>query len=469
MGKFDRIYAILPIWAQNLAVSAYGAYWYWLRFGPGFKQDVQAYKQRESFKEIEWKNWQEERLRQITHLAAEQVPYYQQTWSKSEKAAAKAGHIADLPLLEKEPLRTDPRQFLRRDRQAERQLVFHTSGSTGTPIATYWTPRELRNSMALREVRSANWAGVSFRMPRATFSGRLVEPDPDSKGPYHRFNQVERQVYFSAFHLKPETTKAYIEALYKHNVQWLTGYAVSLYTLARFIIDQKLEVPPLEAITTTSEKVSPEMRQVMEKAYNCQVFEEYSTVENIFFAQDCPHGRMHVSPDAGLIEILRPDGTPCDPGETGEVVATGFIRTLQPLIRFRIGDLASWSPEFCPCGRQMPVIQEVLGRLEDMVISPDGRQMVRFHAIFVDQKAIREGQIVQEALDHIRVIIVPEVNFSNADNQNIIERVQQRLGANVQVSVELVDQIPRTAAGKFRAVICNLPEEVKARLRQVTP
>lgn len=465
MGKLDHIYASLPIWAQNLSVSAYGAYWYWLRFGPGFRQDVLAYQQRESFSEVEWKKWQDERLRQLTSLAAERVPYYQQTWSKSEKAAAKAGQIADLPLLEKEPLRADPRQFLQRDVQNSKKLVFHTSGSTGTPIATYWTPRELRNSMALREVRSAHWADVSFKHPRATFSGRMVEPKPDSRGPFYRYNLAEKQVYFSAFHLRPDSARYYVKALHTHHVKWLTGYAVSLYTLARFIIDQNLEVPPLKAITTTSEKVSTEMRQVMEKAYHCQVFEEYSTVENIFFAQDCPHGRMHVSPDAGLIEILRPDGTLCDPGETGEVVATGFIRTLQPLIRFRIGDLASWSAETCPCGRQMPVIQEVLGRIEDLIISTDGRKMVRFHGIFVDQKSIREGQIVQEALDSIRVRIVPANNFTSEDYHEVIRRVQQRLGANVQVFVDLVDEIPRTAAGKFQAVICNLPSDLKARFR----
>lgn len=466
MGKLDHIYASLPIWAQNISVSAYGAYWYWLRFGPGFLQDVLSYQQRESFSEVDWKKWQEERLRQLTRLAAERVPYYQQTWTKSEKEAAKAGQLADLPLLEKEPLRADPRQFLQRDMQNGKHLVFHTSGSTGTPIDTYWTPRELRNSMALREVRSAHWAGVSFRMPRATFSGRLVEPDPNSEGPYHRFNLVEKQVYFSAFHLKPETAKNYIQALYTHQVQWLTGYAASWYTLARLIIEQDLQVPPIQAVITTSEKVTPEMRQVMEKAYHCQVFEEYSTVENIFFAQDCSYGRMHVSPDAGLIEILRPDGTPCETGELGEVVATGFIRTLQPLIRFRIGDMASWSAEACPCGRQMPVIQEVAGRIEDLIVTPDGRQTVRFHGVFVDQKAIREGQIIQEALDQIRVLVVPAREFSPSDHQEVIHRVQQRLGENIKVSVDLVEQIPRTDAGKFRAVICNLPEEVKARLRR---
>ena len=88
---------------------------------------------------------------------------------------------------------------------------------------------------AVREARSASWAGVSFREARATFSGRMVVPDPHSKGPFHRFNRAENQVYFSPFHLRPENATAYLEALERHQVRWMTGYAVSYYLLARFI------------------------------------------------------------------------------------------------------------------------------------------------------------------------------------------------------------------------------------------
>jgi phenylacetate-CoA ligase len=337
-----------------------------------------------------------------------------------------------------------------------RRLVFHTSGSTGTPIASIWTARELRNSVALREVRSANWAGASFRQPRATFSGRMVEPDPESTGPFYRFNLVERQVYFSAFHLRADTAALYVEALHKHGIQWLTGYAVSYYLLAKFILERQLKVPPLKAVVTTSEKVSRYMRETMELAYGCRVFEEYSTVENAAFASECPHGRLHVSEDAGIIEILRSDGTPCEPGEPGEVVATCLMRDLQPVVRFRLGDMAVWAAEPCPCGLPMPVLKEIVGRIEDVVIGQDGRRLVRFHGVFADQPHVREGQILQEALNMIRVKVVPAHGFGPADTQDIIRRVQQRVGPEIKVVVEQVKHIPRTAAGNFQAVVSLL-------------
>jgi phenylacetate-CoA ligase len=165
---------------------------------------------------------------------------------------------------------------------------------------------------------------------------------------------------------------------------------------------------------------------------------------------------LHVSPDVGIVEILRPDGSPCDPGEVGEVVTTCLMRSYQIFIRYRLGDLAAWDPVPCPCGREMPVIKEVVGRLEDVVVGPDGRQMVRFHGIFVNQLHVIEGQIIQEALDLIRVKVVPTEGFDQLDEIDIKKRIEQRLGESVKVIVETVSEIPRTKAGKFKAVISNL-------------
>jgi phenylacetate-CoA ligase len=85
--------------------------------------------------------------------------------------------------------------------------------------------------------------------------------------------------------------------------------------------------------------------------------------------------------------------------------------------------------------------------------------MVRFHGIFVGQPHIREGQIIQEKLDLIRVKIVPSGGFGEADIRDVIQRVQNRLGPSVRVNVEPVSSIPRSSRGKFQAVISMLPRQ----------
>lgn len=456
MGKTDRLYQRSPLWLQNGMVSLYGAWWHWLRFGGDYSRYKEEIRQREFFTSSQWQEFQQAKLIDLLQLCVDEVPYYKNNWSQSQKEYALDGKLAKLPLLEKQALRGFESSFCRQDAGGLFKQTFFTSGMTGTPISTTFTVSELRESMAFREVRSANWAGVSFAQPRATFSGRMVEPDPEEMQHVYRYNVAEKQVYFSAFHLGPATARSYVEALKKYKVVWLTGYAVSYYLLARYILDQQIEVPPLKAVITTSEKLTDQMRSVMEEAYRCKVYEEYSTVESALFASECEHGRLHVSPDVGIVEILRPDGTPCEPGEVGEVVATCLFRSFQPLIRFRLGDLAAWDPEPCPCGREMPVIKEVVGRIEDLVTGPDGRQLVRFHGIFTDQPNIIEGQIIQETLSDFVVRLVPTPDFSEIDEANVRQRMQQRLGADVNITIEKVVSIPRTGSGKFQAVISKV-------------
>jgi phenylacetate-CoA ligase len=104
----------------------------------------------------------------------------------------------------------------------------------------------------------------------------------------------------------------------------------------------------------------------------------------------------------------------------------------------------------------MPVIKEVVGRIEDVVTGPDGRQLVRFHGIFTDQPNIVEGQIIQETLTDFIVKVVPTENFTENDEQDLRQRMVQRLGKDVNVTVQKVGLILRTKAGKFQAVISKV-------------
>ena len=59
------IYQRLPLWAQHGAVSTYGAYWRWLRFGPGFDGYLNEYLKRDRFSVSEWRSWQKARLAEL--------------------------------------------------------------------------------------------------------------------------------------------------------------------------------------------------------------------------------------------------------------------------------------------------------------------------------------------------------------------------------------------------------------------
>ncbi len=462
MGRADAAYARMPVALQHAAVTAFGARWYRLRFGPGYAEAVRAFASRDRLDPTEWQRWQRRAVAAVLSAAADRVPGYRDRWDGATRAAARRGELAALPLLAKDAMRADPTAFLDPARLPPRigavggPLVFPTSGSSGTPVRTYWTPAELRASMAVREVRSAAWAGVSFRQPRATFSGRIVVPDPDSAGPFYRWNAVEHQAYLSTFHLRAANAAGYADALRRHRIVWGTGYAQSFARLGRYLLDAGGPRPALAAVVATSEKLSEEHRATIAEAFSCVVREEYSSIENAVFASECEAGSLHVSPDVGVVEILRADGSAADAGEVGEVVVTGLLRRLQPLIRYRIGDLAAWSADPCACGRAMPVLAEVVGRVEDVLVGPDGRRVTRFHGVFYEVPGLVEAQIVQHTTTRFEVRVVATPAFGAAGVALIEARMVERLGSAAVVEVVVVPDIARTPAGKFQAVVSEL-------------
>ena len=456
----DRMYVASPVWLQHLSVSAYGIIWKRRRHGGRFQEAVREFISRENYSPAEWHRYQTEQLRRLLVHAATFVPHYQEGFRARGIAIQdleqfELDDLSKLPFLEKQTVRQNPDQFMASNVNQRRLHTYDTSGTTGTPLAIKFSSAMHQTWSAAYEVRCRRWAGVNYKMSRAMIGGRIVVPKAQSKPPFWRYNLAERQLYMSAFHISPSNAPHYVEALDRFRPDYLVGYASSHFFLARMICEMGLRTHQPKAVLTSSEKLTPEMRSTIEQAYRCSVFDAYSGVEACSLASECEYHRLHISPDVGIIELIDENGRPVPLGQPGEIVATGLLNFNQPLIRYRTGDWAVLSNDPCPCGRQMPVFQELIGRLEDTVIGPDGREMVRFHGIFVGLPHIREGQVIQETRSQFRLRLVVDPYFSDEDRRIIYRRFEERLGP-VDLSFEFVDRIERTEHGKYRAVISRV-------------
>jgi phenylacetate-CoA ligase len=466
MGSpLEILYPLVPVWAQNLGISLYGVGWRRERLGGRFEEYVDAFREREKWQEEQFQNHLDTQLRKVVQGAFLEVPYYAKAW---RSAGITAKILADLtvvslerlPITPKAALRAQPGEFVSRAFAGQRLHRYHSSGTTGTPITAICTSDGHRRFTAAREARSFGWAGTSLRKPRSMIGGRMILPKGCSGPPFHRYNWAEKQVYFSAYHISPENASHYISALNRHRPRVFTGYAYSHYLLAKMMLAQGLvlDYEP-DALVLSSEKLTPEMKSVLRSAFRARPYEEYGCVENCVLATECEHGRLHVSPDFGILEIVDFHGRPVPPGVEGRILCTSLLNEAQPLIRYEIGDLGIWSAENCPCGRKhLPVLEQIVGRLEDLVKGPDGRQMVRFHGIFVNLAPVIEGQVIQEALGRFTVKLVVTSEFGDREEQTIRKRFEERLG-KVQVTIQKVREIPRTERGKFRAVVSHLKSD----------
>ena len=459
----QKVYPHVPVWAQNAGISLYGLSYRSERLGGLFETYVRGFRERDRISPDLFRAYLTDRLRAILRHAALHAPYYGPVWAAAGIDSQTLERITlddlhRLPSTPKEALRADPDQFV--VSPAERRGRLHrnqSSGSTGTPVTCIWSADDRRRFTAGRDVRSFGWAGVSVRSSRSMIGGRLVVPRAAADPPFHRYNWVEKQLYFSAFHISPANAPSYVAALNSHQPVVLTGYASSYSLLAGLMLDQGLTLTYRpRAIVLTSERLTAGMRACIEQAFGARAYEEYGAVENCGLATECEHGSLHVNPDFGIVEIVDDDGRPVGPGQEGRILCTGLLNWTQPLVRYEIGDSGVWSGEPCRCGRDhLPVLREIVGRLEDLVVGPDGRRMVRFHWVFLDLPHVIEGQIVQETPERFRVRVVATDWFNAADEETIRRRFFDRLGP-VRVDIERVPAIERTARGKFKAVVSQV-------------
>lgn len=463
MYKFiNKLYFKLPVLLQNLFITIYGFTWKNKRFGGVFEAEKKLFLSREFYCTEEWEKYQVLKLRELLIHSILNVPYYSKLFKENGITVENIkqfnlSQLGSIPYLEKNTLRMEGKSSLLSNTIDKNGEFFASSGSTGTPTQIYFSRKFHQTWSAVFETRIRWWAGVNNKTPRGTIGGRRVLPEGDGKRPFFRYNFFEKQTYFSAYHISKNNADNYLKGIVDNKVDYMTGYAMSNYFLARFIEESNLKAPKLKAVITSSEKLTKEMRDTFRRVYNCETYDSYSGVEACGLISQCEKGNLHMSPDVAIIEIIKEDGTYAKPGESGEAVCTGLLNYDQPLIRYRIGDVLTLSTnQNCDCGRSMPIIEEIVGRIEDTVIGADGREMVRFHGIFINIPSIVEGQIIQFELRKFEINVVVFEPLKVEEKELIIQRMISQLGGSIEVEISEVREIPRNANGKFKAVISHV-------------
>jgi phenylacetate-CoA ligase len=406
------------------------------------------------FDATELARYQQARLAQLLRHAHRSVAYYRE---RGDLAALADGErliegVRALPLLSKDEVRRANTALISSTSPLP-LFKGSTSGTTGMPLTV---PQDInaicRENAFIR--RQMIWAGWKPGEPRAWIRGDMVVPIDQSVGAFWRMNRAENNLMMSSYHLSEDNAAGYIAALQKFSPRLVHAYPSSIAFLANWLQahSRRYEGEHLKGIITSSETLLPEQKQLIESAFGCRVFDWYGQFERVAAIGTCEHGTLHVLSDYSLVELL-----PATDGQH-EIVGTGFNNEAMPLIRYRTGDFVVAEPQVsaCPCGRTFPVVQRLVGRQDAYVTLPDGRKVGRLDHIFKNVRGLYESQIYQPCIDRVQLRIVPTPEFDEAEERRLIEGARRRLGAEMRIEVQRVDHIPRTATGKFLAVISDV-------------
>ncbi len=339
--------------------------------------------------------------------------------------------------------------------------VISSSGSTGRPIQAVIT-----------RVRQQFWEAFTLRehlWQRRDVTGKLasIRAFPTGKAVYPRGLQAANWggALAAVYRTGPAAGLSVVSSveeqaawLVRQNPDYLLTFPSALRALALYCRDQGIALPRLRQARCISEVLPPETRAAVREAWGVEIADAYSANEIGYMALQCPdHETLHVQAEGVFLEILRDDGTPCEAGETGRVVVTGLHNFAMPLIRYEIGDYAEVGPP-CPCGRGLPVIKRVLGRVRNMLRLPGGGEVWPLigEPSYVEIPAIRQYQIVQKSLELLEMRLVSERPLTPDEEARLREIVLNRLGHRFEIALTYHENIPRSAGGKFEDFKCEI-------------
>ncbi len=458
------LYNKSPVFIQNSLISLYGLYWKNRRFGGVFNEKLKLFKKRENYSKQKWHDYQTSELRKLLIHAFTTVPYYNKVYKKhgfklSDFKKFELHDLNKLPYLEKNTLRELGTTNLLSSKK-RKGVFFASSGSTGTPTKTYFSKYFHQTYSALYEARVRHWAGLDYKISRGMIGGRRIIKSAGINPPFYRYNAAEKQVYFSAYHIAEKTANNYLKGIKDYKLQYMVGYAMSNYFLADFFERLNFDVPKLKAIITSSEKLTPKMRDTFERVYGCKTYDSYSAVEACGLISENKYGELIFSPDSGILEVIGDNNNDVPLDQSGEIIATGLLNFDQPLIRYRIGDSIKLAKnQVSKAGVNMPIIKEIAGRIEDVIFGKNGQKMVRFHGLFINLKDLKLAQLIQHDIDNIEIKLVIDKKFDKNQEKIIYNRLISQIGkSNVYFTYQ--SEIPLNANGKFRAVISKLPKNI---------
>lgn len=402
-----------------------------------------------------------DKLRSLLSHCQQNVPYYRKLFRHvgfNANESFKDSEFRKISRLTKKII-NENRELLKAKTSTVRDLVKNsTSGSTGENLYFYQDKNAMLNRQAV-VWRNYAWVDCLYADRQAYLWGAPFDINKSRSffGRLHAF--FNRSITLSSYDLSEESMRQYAKKLNKHKPKLFVSYPSPLATFAKFLLENDIKIPSIQSIITSAETLYSWQRSIIEKAFECSIYDRYGTREFGNIAHECnKHEGYHINLERFYIEILNEKGFPAKPKETGEIIITDLDNYGFPFIRYRIEDLAVPSNQLCSCGRGLPLIEKIEGRSFDIITAPNGNKIAgTFWTLTLRAiPGIDSFQIEQTSLNKLIVKIVPTSSYSKSAEQQLLEKISEKCGNEMEIRFVYTDKIPLTKSGKMRFVISAL-------------
>ncbi len=371
--------------------------------------------------------------------------------------------ITDLPILTKEELRKNIAHAY--TIKTSDGIVSKTGGTTGKSLEVIFTHDNMQERFAMLD-DFRNRFGYQLGKRTAWFSGKNLLTERDiSRRRFWKTDHLHKVRYYSTFHIKDNYLQYYIDDLIKYRPEYFVGFPSTILEIAKYGVKQQIDFPAnvVKAIFPTAETLTEEMYEVIEGFFKTKMYNQYASSEGAPFIFECENGNLHLELQSGIFEVLNDDD---QPSQSGRLVVTSFTTEGTPLIRYDIGDSITLEDveKVCPCGNNNPMVREILGRIDDYIYSPQNGKinLGNISNTLKDTHGIIKFQAVQDELNCVVVKVVKDdCDFTKVTEKQFIQNWRDRIGDQMTLELEFVEDIPTEKSGKFRMVKNNVKSLIK--------
>jgi phenylacetate-CoA ligase len=413
--------------------------------------------------EKELLNVQWQRLTELLRFSWDNNDFYRRRFQKAGLTPDSIRSPLDfrrLDMLTKEEIRSNSSSMISQGFRVEDLHKFKTGGSTGKALDIYITEECscLRNACTLRHDL---WSGWKRGEPVAAIWGNPYFPRT-IKEKLRNFIFLPPTIYLDTMDVSSDSITKFVEQWRRVMPTLIFGHAHSIFILAQSL--EKIGATDLhpKGIISTSMMLLPHERRKIEEVFSVAVTDRYGCEEVSLIGCECEkHEGMHLNVEHLFIEFLNNEGVPVAPGQPGKIVVTDLMNRAMPLIRYQVDDVGVPSDRKCSCGRGLPLMEHVTGRVADFLVKKDGSRVAGVSLIentLTSIPGINQMQVVQESLELILLRVVPGALFDVSAKSRLTSYFHSIFGAEISIQVSKVTEIAPEPSGKFRFSICKIPQ-----------
>lgn len=452
----NSLYNISPYPVQNILCTVYSYNEGRIRYSKSFKRYLEFLKVSEYWSAENIEEYRNEKLRKLIYHAYHTVPYYKKIFDTNKLKPSDIRSMDDLdkiPLLSKETVVSN-RDMLISSKYSKKNLIkVYTGGTTGARLELYKPCDAIAFQWAVWWRHRMRY-GISMDDRNVNFTTKNVVPITRTKPPYWRWNYYMNQLLIGMNQITADKTQSIVDKLNIVGASYFSGPPSLIHSLSSNAIDQGIVLKNKPRyIFYGAENLQSYQRRDIEKFAGAVISDQYGTTEGVSNISRCEELRYHEDFEFGSIEYINPIVEP-DGRISYEIVCTGFANDAFPLIRYRIGDRAVLRTDnsLCKCGRQSAQIEEIVGRIEDYVVTPEGHKIMALPVVYSDLSTIKEVQAIQYSPDELILKMVVRDNYTQNDEEFLRRQFRDIISPTLKLKFDYVHSIAREKNGKFRVI-----------------